>query len=117
MSNRSSLYLIVMRGSSIGPRCVLAILTAGVALAQSASPTGTVGSGNPAETLHYSVDWRLIPAGTAVVTMMPNAPGTNQGYKADVRLTSSGCWTSCSTSTTCTTPITRVATVRVAIDA
>src|SRR5438105_8629625 len=92
MSNRSSLYLIVMRGSSIGSRCVLAMLTVGL-YAQSSSSTGTIVKSTPAppiETLHYNVDWRLIPAGTAVVSMKPNPPGTNQGYTANVKLTSSG---------------------------
>ena len=82
----SSLYLIVMLGSFLGPRCVLPLLTVGL-YAQSASPAVAV----PAvDTLHYSIDWRLIPAGSAIVTLKPNTPGMNQGYTADVRLTSSG---------------------------
>ena len=92
MSNRSSLYLIVMLASFLGPGCILAMLAVGV-FAQSSSPTATTMASNPVlplETLHYSVDWRLIPAGTAVVSMKPNPPGTNQGYTANVRLTSSG---------------------------
>ena len=88
MSNRSSLYLIVMLGRSTGPKCVLATMLSIGLCAQSASPTVTVPQ--PIETLHYSVDWRLIPAGTAVVSLKPNAPGTNQGYKAEVRINSSG---------------------------
>ena len=72
-----------MLGSFLGPGCVLAMFTV-CGFAQSASPAA------PLETLHYSVDWRLIPAGTAIVSMKPNAPGTNQGFSAEVRLTSSG---------------------------
>ena len=52
--------------------------------AQPASPAA------PLETLFYSVDWRSIPAGTAIVSMKPNAAGANQGFSAEVRLTSSG---------------------------
>ena len=80
-----------MLGSSIGPGRVSLSLATALSLglyAQSASPTATLP--NPVETLHYSVDWRLIPAGTAVVSMKPNPPGTNQGYTSEVKLTSSG---------------------------
>ena len=56
--------------------------------AQSATPT--VAAAQPVETLHYSVDWRLIPAGTATVSMKSSAPGTNQGHTSEVRLNSSG---------------------------
>ena len=72
------------------------MLTAGVfaqAAPQPASPTPGIpkaASVLPLETLQYSIDWRLIPAGTAIVSMKPNASGTNPGYSADVRLTSSG---------------------------
>lgn len=76
-----------MLGSFFGSGCVLAMLTASV-FAQSAPAAAS--NVLPIETLHYTVDWRLISAGTAVVSMKPNALGANQGFTADVRLTSSG---------------------------
>jgi hypothetical protein len=67
---------------------------AAVALyAQAASPAANLTKWNLAqdvETLHYSIDWRLIPAGTATITLRKNAPGTSQGYTSEVRLNSSG---------------------------
>lgn len=79
-----------MLGRSFGLTCVLTMLTVGL-WGQPALPTAALAKGATAtETLHYSVDWRLIPAGTAIVSLKPNAPGTNQGYSAEVRLTSSG---------------------------
>ena len=80
--------MIVMLGRSIGPRCVFTAMLALGLNAQSASPTATVAQ--PLETLHYSIDWRLIPAGTAIVSMRSSAPGANQGFKSEVRLSSSG---------------------------
>jgi len=68
------------------------MLTVGL-YAQSTSSMVSMQKWNPiplSETLHYSVDWRLIPAGTVVVSMKQSAPGTNQGYSTDVKLTSTG---------------------------
>jgi len=68
------------------------MLTVGL-YAQSTSSMVSMQKWNPiplSETLHYSVDWRLIPAGTVVVSLKQNASGTNQGYSTDVKLTSTG---------------------------
>jgi hypothetical protein len=68
------------------------MLTVGL-YAQSVSPSASPPKWNPippAETLHYSVDWRLIPAGNVVMSLKQSAPGANQGYSAEVRLNSSG---------------------------
>ena len=76
-----------MLARSIGPASLVAIMSSGL-YAQSASPTAILPA--PVEKLHYSVDWRLIPAGTVEVSMKPSPPGGNQGFTADVRLLSSG---------------------------
>jgi hypothetical protein len=84
-----------MPGSYFGPRWVLsALLATALSLyAQPATPTASLATWTPPqqpETLHYSVDWRLIPAGTAVVSLKKAASGANEGYKTEVHLVSSG---------------------------
>jgi hypothetical protein len=61
--------------------------------AQAATPTANIPKWTPpaqAETLYYSVEWRLIPAGYATIALAKNAPGTNDGYRTEVHVTSSG---------------------------
>lgn len=98
-----AILLIVMLGTWSRPRQLsplLSLLLVPLAAAQpvasstSPSPAAPVLSWQPApsseEVLTYSVDWRFIPAGTAVVKLRSNPPGVNQGYTSEVILTSTG---------------------------
>ena len=81
-----------MLGSYFGLGCSVAILSIGL-YAQAPSPTVTLAKNVslvPLEKLHYSVDWRFIPAGTAIIQMTPHPAGANEGFKAEVHILSSG---------------------------
>ena len=63
---------------------------AGGSFGQSFAPVATAGTPPPRENLSYEIEWRLIYAGNARLTLSPRGPADSNGLEARVHLESAG---------------------------
>ncbi len=74
-------------------RCAAWVFAAGIlasGLTGGADNNSNAASLPPHETLHYGVEWRLIPAGLARLTLHENPPAANKGWSTHLHLESTG---------------------------